>query len=232
MCKPASGVFTKGHKAHWSKYTDSHEEIIEEHKLNADGVGGPNIVRFEISPPDCDLSKPLSEWEYRVDQHVTPEWYDKDDAEKAARAMLTEWAAQKIIREDREKLEDGEYWIISGTVNEVRQGGTVNEVWGTVNEVRRGGTVNEVRQGGIVNEVWGTVNEVWQGGTVNAVWGTVNAVRQGGTVNAVWRGGTVITYVKMELGMMKHASAVLVDRSVDHPVCYVGIQKAALKDVP
>ena len=175
MCKPASGVFTKGHKAHWSKYTDSHEEIIEEHKLNADGVGGPNIVRFEISPPDCDLSKPLSEWEYRVDQHVTPEWYDKDDAEKAARAMLTEWAAQKIIREDREKLEDGEYWIISGTVN---------------------------------------------------------AVRQGGTVNAVWRGGTVITYVKMELGMMKHASAVLVDRSVDHPVCYVGIQKAALKDVP
>ena len=98
MCKPASGVFTKGHVAHWSKKSDSHEDIISEFKLCADGVRGPNIVRFEISPNYGDLSLPLDQWKYALDEGQTdlPKWYDPTDGEQAARAMLKDWAACKL----------------------------------------------------------------------------------------------------------------------------------------
>ena len=49
MCTPASFVLTKD-RVFWSKKSDSHEDIIEEYKLNPDGIRGPNIVRVKISP--------------------------------------------------------------------------------------------------------------------------------------------------------------------------------------
>ena len=166
MRKPASGWLTLGHKTHWSKYSDSHQVIADEHKLVVEGAGRVNAVPFEIIPPNDDLSQPLDKWEYRVDDGMTgqlPEWYDKAEAEKAARAMLKEWAAQKLIRDDRE-LKDGEFYVLAGV--------TVTDNSGTV------------------------------------------------TRNY----GTVIVFVSCAKTGMTSASAVLVDRSVNPPVCYVGIQ--------
>ena len=100
MCKCASGIFTLGHKYHWSKTSDSHNHIIEEHKLCSDGVLGPNVIPFEISPPNGDLSLPLDQWVYRLDDTVRaemlPEWYDAEEAERQARLMLVKWAKCKL----------------------------------------------------------------------------------------------------------------------------------------
>ena len=100
MCKCASGVFTMGHKYHWSKTSDSHNGIIIEHGLCADGVQGPNVVPFEIYPTNGDLSLPLEQWVYRLDdtikQGMYPEWYDAEIAEREARRMLVEWSACKL----------------------------------------------------------------------------------------------------------------------------------------
>jgi hypothetical protein len=81
-------------------------------------------------------------------------------------------------------------------VNEVRAGGSVNEVWGSVNVVRAGGSVNVVRAGGSVNEVWagGSVNEVW--GSVNVVRGSVNLYDKTATYKTIKDNGIVILYYK------------------------------------
>ena len=199
MCKMASGVLTKGHKAHWSKGTDSHEAIIAEHKLTADGVRGPNIVRFEITPPDDRYDAPLAEWSYRVDQDTTPDWYDATAGEVAARAMLVEWAVCKLVTTGIERdVNTGENVVVCG--------GTVNKVCG--------GTVDEVC-GGTVNEVWGgTVNAVC-GGTVNEGWG--------GTVNEVC-GGTVEFRVAFAC-KLTGALAVVINRIGAKAKCYVGTAK-------
>ena len=100
MCKCASGILIKGHIALWSRKSDRHSEIIAEHNLHTDGVRGPNIVPFEISPPGGNLSLPLKDWVYRLDSEVErnllPDWYDEVEAEKAARHMLVEWAKVKL----------------------------------------------------------------------------------------------------------------------------------------
>jgi hypothetical protein len=67
--------------------TDSHEDIIEQHKLH-EGAGRVNLLRFEISPPKGDFSAPLDTWVYCVDQDQFPEWHDEGYDEFRARAAL------------------------------------------------------------------------------------------------------------------------------------------------
>jgi len=94
MCKPASFVIAKGPKAYWLAKSDSHEEIIRSVELYESPQ--TNIVRTEIAPPNRDLSLPLDQWVYRVDQPNTPDWYDAESCERECRLALAEWAKAKL----------------------------------------------------------------------------------------------------------------------------------------
>jgi len=101
MCKPASFIVTKGPKAWWSEKTDSHSEIITEHKLReTDARGDINIVPVEVTPPSGNLSLPLSKWVFAVNyasyKHELPDWWDTQKAEAACRAALKEWKSCKM----------------------------------------------------------------------------------------------------------------------------------------
>ena len=140
MCKPASGIFVKGHIAYWSKKSDRHEEIISEYKLNADGVFGTNIVRFGITPPDDDMSKPLKDWRYALDKGMCsclPDWYDAKAAEKSARKMLKAWAKQKLILNAQTGIEltEGQYYLIDSKA--VLYGNSTADLWGNSTAVLR-----------------------------------------------------------------------------------------------
>ena len=86
----ASFVLTKD-RVFWSEKTDSHESIIEEFGLFADGAKGTNILRVEVTPPKgaalVDWSD-LSAWTYRVDQDIVPVWADAQVDEERVRAAL------------------------------------------------------------------------------------------------------------------------------------------------
>lgn len=97
MCRAASGVLTGGYIVKWLTNSDSHEDIIEQRELVEGGtVGPPYIVRFEVTPPDGDLSVPLEWWKYKVDQDKLPNWYDDEKGKAAAMRWLSEWAAVKL----------------------------------------------------------------------------------------------------------------------------------------
>jgi hypothetical protein len=83
-------------RIYWSKTSDSHEDIISEYKLNADGLGGPNIARVEVAPPKGNLSLPLKQWVYKLDQTDVPKWYEAKTAERECRAELKAWKKQKL----------------------------------------------------------------------------------------------------------------------------------------
>ena len=93
MCNFASFVLTKD-AAFWSDKSDSHEAIIAEHNLHADGVRGPNILRVEIVPAGVMLKRfsDYKDWEYKVDQDRMPEWFDAARDEKRARKALQDRA--------------------------------------------------------------------------------------------------------------------------------------------
>ena len=94
MCKAASFVLTKD-CVFWSKKTDSHEEIIREHGLNADGANGPNILRAEINPVGF-FGPPFDGWKFHYDQDIIPKWADAGADEKRARAALADWYHSRV----------------------------------------------------------------------------------------------------------------------------------------
>jgi hypothetical protein len=105
MCQPASFVLTKD-RVFWSKRSDSHEDIIREHGLHADGIGGPNIVRVEIVPPDGDMTVDLLRWEFSFDQDILPEWVDREECEARTRISLTEWVSNRVVLSGRKEVAD------------------------------------------------------------------------------------------------------------------------------
>ena len=141
MCKPASFVLTKT-RAYWSEDGDSHEDIISEHSLHADGPRGPNIVHVEVVPQEENYAAPLDQWQYNVDQDVLPDWYDADAAESMARAALQKWAKQHIIRDHLDEVRDGQTRILleSATVENVI-GGWVDAYDSATMKSVRGGWV-------------------------------------------------------------------------------------------
>ena len=103
MCRPASFVLTK-ERAFWSENSDSHEDIIREHELHADGVKGPNIVRVEIVPPHSDFSRSEDEWVFSIDQDILPQWAKTEDLEKRTRAVLSDWISCKVLSQGNIKV--------------------------------------------------------------------------------------------------------------------------------
>jgi len=101
MCRPASLVVTKD-RVFWSKHTESHESIIEEHRLYEMGVQGPNLVRVELVPVDNDFSKPVSEWELVTDQDILPDWWAPEHYEDEIRDVVEhEWLPEKVVLSDQ-----------------------------------------------------------------------------------------------------------------------------------
>ena len=116
MCQPASFVITKD-RVFWSLRTDSHSAIITEYELHEHGSHGPKIVKVEITPPDGDYTRPLTEWVYKVDQDILPDWHDNADTESRSRDALDEWAAKRLLLSGHHVVEAGNHVFIYGSAS-------------------------------------------------------------------------------------------------------------------
>ena len=109
MCKPASLIITK-ERVFWSAKTDSHEDIIREFDLKDEVAERITLVRVEITPPGDDMRLPLDQWQFRLDQDLLPEWYEKNPEKHQGRAMdaLQDWHNAKVFLSGRHEIHDGQ----------------------------------------------------------------------------------------------------------------------------
>jgi hypothetical protein len=96
----------------WSRHSDSHEDIIAEHKLKEVGARGIQLLRVEIKPADGDLSQPVDRWVYQVDQDMLPKWADAKRDEARTRAALADWYSAKVFTEGQHTVKDGQRYAI------------------------------------------------------------------------------------------------------------------------
>lgn len=111
MCRFKSGIILKD-RVFIPDY-DSHTEMLEELKIADTKDNAKRLfVRAELVPPDDNVFAPLSEWEYRVDQDILPDWYVAEVDEKHMRNAVTEWAKEHIhIGEEIDTIDSGTHWI-------------------------------------------------------------------------------------------------------------------------
>jgi len=96
MCRMFSGLILKdGVHLDWDD--DSHERQIGKLKLKDDS-DKPNFVRFEIIPQDGNIfNHVISNWVFRVDQDLIPEWFNAKNAESLARKELKKFFKERFL---------------------------------------------------------------------------------------------------------------------------------------
>ena len=103
MCKFASFELTRT-ECFWTK-SDRHQDMIEQFCPHKDGVGGPNSVGIELTPPRLGDWSDLSTWSFTIDQDTKPEWFDQQDVERRAREALArrsiEWPWLPLVAQER-----------------------------------------------------------------------------------------------------------------------------------
>lgn len=135
MCNFKSGIIFKNRVELAPDGNESHSDLlksldIEDNHLNASKM----FVRAELTPPDGNKAKEISEWKFRVDQDILPDWYTEDEEryEKDFRDAVADYLKGKFevfcgypwipIKTD----DKGTYYLMDGKYDDMKFGKTNN----------------------------------------------------------------------------------------------------------
>ena len=95
MCQLKSGIILKN-RVFVPEY-DSHTEMLDELGIKDDYFNASKtFVRVELSPTGGDVFSDIDTWRLRVDQDITPEWYDEDTYKPQVVEAGKAWAKDHI----------------------------------------------------------------------------------------------------------------------------------------
>ena len=99
---------------------DSHQDMLDKLGINDDYLGASKtFVRVELMPPDGvkSLIEPLDRWTLKVDQDVTPEWWDAEADRQRVEEAVEAWRREHVFTEGEHSVKDGKvYAFDSATV--------------------------------------------------------------------------------------------------------------------
>ena len=81
---------------------DSHQDMLDKLGIKDDYLGASKtFVRVELTPPDGvkSLMDPLSWWTLKVDQDVTPEWWDAEADRQRVEEAVEAWRREHVFTE-------------------------------------------------------------------------------------------------------------------------------------
>ena len=79
MCNFKSGIILKNKVVLAPEGNESHSDLLESLGIKDTRENAMRkFVRAELIPKDENKATPVTEWIFKVDQDITPDWYDKD----------------------------------------------------------------------------------------------------------------------------------------------------------
>ena len=112
MCKFKSGIILKNKVVLTPEGNESRSDLleslgIEDNRFNAE----TKFVRVELLPKDNNKATDISEWTYKVDQDILPDWYEADPEKYKAEFR----GAVKDYLKDKFKIIAGRPWTVMKT---------------------------------------------------------------------------------------------------------------------
>ena len=99
---------------------DSHQDMLDKLGIKDDYLGASKtFVRVELTPPDGvkSLMEPLSRWTLKVDQDVTPDWWDEKADRQRVEEAVEAWRKEHVFTEGEHVVKAGKvYAYNSATV--------------------------------------------------------------------------------------------------------------------
>lgn len=89
---------------------DSHQDMLDKMGIKDDYLGASKtFVRVELLPPDGvkSLMEPLDKWTLKVDQDVTPEWWDAEADRQRVEEAVEVWRREHVFAEGEHSISAG-----------------------------------------------------------------------------------------------------------------------------
>ena len=207
MCQLKSGIILKN-RVFVPEY-DSHTEMLEELGIEDNYLGASKtFVRVELSPTDGDVFSDIDTWELKVDQDITPEWYDENTYRPQVVEAVKAWAKDHIhIGIDNLKIATGRNHYIKDCKDvEIYGNATVENIYGnaTVENICDSATVKYIHGNAMVKNIYynatveniscnATVENISCNATVENIYGnaTVENICDSATVKYICDNATV-----------------------------------------
>ena len=198
MCKLKSAIILKD-RIFMPDY-DSHSKMLEELGITDDYINASKVfVRAELSPENEDVFSDIDSWEFRVDQDITPEWFDEKYCAERMRNTVKEWAKTHIfIGQNGLAISHGENIFIKDCKNvDIYGKAMVKYICGntTVKNIYDSATVEYIYGKATVEYIYGntTVESICDNATVERIYGnaTVERICDNATVERIYGNATV-----------------------------------------
>ena len=92
---------------------DRHQDMLDKLGIKDDYLGASKtFVRVELTPPDGvkSLMEPLDRWTLKVDQDVTPEWWDAEADRQRVEEAVEAWRREHVFAEGEHVVKAGEVY--------------------------------------------------------------------------------------------------------------------------
>ena len=112
---------------------DSHQDMLDKLGIKDDYLGASKtFVRVELTPPDGVRwpMEPLDRWTLKVDQDVTPDWWDEEADRPRVEEAVEEWRREHVFAEGEHVVKDGKVYAFGSATVEAHNNATVT-AWGS-----------------------------------------------------------------------------------------------------
>lgn len=96
---------------------DSHQDMLHKLGLKDDYLhASKTFVRVELTPPDGmeSLMEPLDRWTLKVDQDVTPEWWDEKADRQRVEEAVEAWRREHVFTDGEHSVQTGIVYALGG----------------------------------------------------------------------------------------------------------------------
>lgn len=100
MCRFMSAIILKKKVVLAPIYNHSHSDMLKRLDIRDSSENAGHVfVRAELVPKNDNRTTPVDEWEFIIDQDVTPDWFDIDRGryEEEMREAAKEWVKENIM---------------------------------------------------------------------------------------------------------------------------------------
>lgn len=98
---------------------NSHQSMLKDLGIKDDYLhASKTFVRVELLPPDGvrSLMEPLDKWTLRVDQDVTPEWWDEKADRQRVEEAVEAWRKEHVFTEGEHVVKAGEVYAFGNAI--------------------------------------------------------------------------------------------------------------------
>ena len=218
MCNFFSCIVLKDGQVVWDTNIDSHDELLVMANIKDDTANPAELLfaRVEIVPPDGDVfEKDMKKWMLKIDQSITPKWWNKQYEQKCRNALQTCLKETIIDNQDIDLIQNKSgLWIRNSKIKTIKNS-FIRVMRGSsqVGEMRGSSQVREMRGSSQVGVMRGSsqVGVMRESSQVRVMWGSsqVREMRGSSQVGVMWESSQVrVMWESSQVGEMRGSSQV------------------------